>query len=304
MQAAARGDQSEVQRLIDSGADVNAHQRRTFRIGVCFITACPDTSVPVGATPLMFAVDAQSIAATRALLNAGARIDAHNEVGEDAIDRAVQHLSTDSGRDVFRLLLDRRAGAMRPSAANTALFESSRYGLLDIVRETVPLVRDNLQVELAMCQAATGGHLDVLDVLRVHLGRLPPRLVSCVGQINLATLTYLLEHGIEANQRHEGGNTLLERLVAGMRGTFYETCDCRQLEPLYMVQLLLRRGADPRSAAREGIPNAIELAQKNNKPEIAQLLQGGRITLHSSGGSPMACPSSSSPCSPELPPLN
>jgi hypothetical protein len=152
-----------------------------------------------------------------------------------------------------------------------------------------------------MCEAATRGELDVLQLLQARLGTLPARLVNCVGAGQFATLVYVLDHGIDPNQRYEGGPTLLERLVSSVPATLYQTCDCRQLEPLYMIELLLQRGADPHSVAHPGAADAVQIARLNQRPAAAQLLQGGRVELHAPGGTPLVCANSTPPCSAELP---
>jgi hypothetical protein len=84
------------------------------------------------------------------------------------------------GRKVFALPLHHRGARIRELTANAALLEAGRHGLIDTAREILPLVHDEGAIEFAMCGAAGSGSIDILELLRSRLARIPTLLVICV----------------------------------------------------------------------------------------------------------------------------
>jgi ankyrin repeat protein len=289
MDAAMRADPDRLRQLLATGSNLDARRGRSWRLGVCFIAACPPSPESYGQTALMLAVDAQSPPAVRVLLEGGARIEVQNSAGEDAVDRAIAHLGSEEGREIYRLLVADDPPGLRESAANAALMESARFGLTDIAREVLPRVRNPEAIELAMCTASGAASVEMLDLLRTRLGRVPDRLVDCVNLDDFETVRYLLDHGLDPNARHQQGTTLLARLVLRMPAMHYQTCRCEQLVQVRIVQLLLRRGADP-TLSPAGVPNALQVAERGNKPDIVALLKTGKPVLHTPAGESQSCP--------------
>jgi hypothetical protein len=315
MTAATKGDDQALAALIRSGADVNAQRGQTWKLKLCIIVACSGTSSAFGQTALMLAAEAQSAHSVKVLLDAGADPDLRDSAGLDAIDHSLLRGGQYRGADLLELLLSHHNGILSDSTVAGALYQAYEAGLsglvrhllamaspsvvwshavrtgnLNLARTTLPLVNDEQAAFSSLCDSMKTDSSAFLDLYREQRNHLPDLVANCIG--GPVTLEYLLDHGLDPNEIGQAGMSMLAGLMLGTPIGLAQTCDCRDLRAVYMVQVLLRHGADPHAASPGG-PDAIQ--QTHGQPVLLDLLRTGQFHITPSVA-PLICPDSRLPC--------
>ncbi len=144
LNAAYNGDQAEIKRLLNQGAeqDVNdegltalmytvTHHRINMLSLFLATGVDTDTTDSNGRTALMLAARDGNIKALRILLNARADIDAQDDKGNTALIIAVQKEQT----EIIKQLLDNHVNTeVKTQCGNTALLVAVQFELVDIIR--------------------------------------------------------------------------------------------------------------------------------------------------------------------------
>jgi hypothetical protein len=106
MVAAGRGDLARARALIAAGADVN-ERRGVHRVSGMAVEG--DNPI-AGETALLFAIESNQLDIARALLDAGARIDARDSWGRPAWHYLALAIGTNRGAPMTRLVLSLKNG--------------------------------------------------------------------------------------------------------------------------------------------------------------------------------------------------
>ncbi len=289
--AVQSNDIGAVESLLSAGANVNEKQGSSWRLGSCFIVACSGNDERYGQTALTEAVDAESIPLITTLLDHGARIDLADSHGRDALAHAmtieIPHASPPDSA-VLGLLLQRHRGAVSEISVTTALNQAVANTRPDLVRQLLPYSHDETSMIPAMCTAAhasTRASMELFDMLLQKVGRIPTEIAGCAG--SLYALKYLLDHGLDPNTRIQNGPTMLAQQTQQIDASLETTCDCSKLGAVYMVQLLLKHGADPKLG---GSFSALDQAHAAQRARLVELLLTGRMQLLPGDGTPQTCP--------------
>ncbi len=235
--------------LLDSGADVNAKNRR-------------------GATPLHWAVHDE--AKVRLLISRGAQVNARQVEGRTPLFLAA---SMGNGNAIVRLLLDHGADAALATAIGlTPLMAASLRGNVDTMRMLIDQKIDvnarNGAGETALALAATNGSPQALRLLLASgadARAKSKRNETALGDAALAgveeTVNLLLDHGAEVNVRNIRGFSPLMLAASS------------EEMPAGVVRLLLAKGADT-SFTGDYDETARDLAAKRGDTEVTRLLGG------------------------------
>jgi len=247
--AAGFGSIETIALLLESGADINAKNRR-------------------GATPLHWAIHDE--AKVRLLISRGAQINARQVEGRTPLLLAA---SMGSGNAIVRLLLENGADASLATAnGQTPLMAASLRGDVEAMRllidQKVDVNSRNGAGETALVQAATNGSPQAVALLlasgadaRVRSKRNETALGNAASAGVEETVKLLLDHGAEVNVRNIRGFSPL--MLAASSDTL----------PAAVVRLLLAKGADT-SFRGDYDETARDLAAKRGDTEVTRLLGG------------------------------
>jgi ankyrin repeat protein len=294
IQAVRGNDIPAVESLLNAGANVDEKRGYSWHLGSCFIVACSGSGERFGQTALTEAVDAESVPMITTLLDHGARIDLPDNHGQDALAHAMtqaitRHVSQPDPA-ILGLLLQRHRGAVRETSVTTALNQAVANTRPDLVRQLLPFSHDETSMFPAMCTAATAStreSMELFDMLLQKVGRIPSEIAGCAG--SLYALKNFLDHGLDPNARYQNGPTMLAQHTQRIDPSLETTCDCSKLEEVYMVQLLLKHGADPKLGGF-GTLSALDQAHAEKRPHLTELLLTGKMLLPSEDGTPQSCP--------------
>jgi ankyrin repeat protein len=294
IRAAQGNDIPAVESLLSAGANVNEQRGHSWRLGTCFIVACSGNDERYGQTALTESVDLGSIPLISTLLDQGARLDLPDSRAQDALARAVTLAITPqaspSDAAILDLLLQRHRGAVSETSVAMALHQAVAHTRPDLVRQLLPYSHDETSIIPAMCTAAnasTRESMELFDMLLHKVGRIPGEIAGCAG--SLYALKYFLDHGLDPNTRYHNGPTLLAQYSQRIDASLETRCDCSQLGEVYMVQLLLKHGADPKLGGF-GTLSALEQAHAAKRARLAELLLTGKMQLLPGNGTPQTCP--------------
>jgi hypothetical protein len=280
--AVQRRNEDHVRRLIIAGADVNEQRGRSLALGACFLVNCHTSARRYGDTALMAAVEAQSPGIVRRLLDSGADAALRDSAGDDALDLAARHVTSEEQKAVFLMLFEHNGGRLRDSATRDVIVSAARAGDIEFVRRFLPQVTDASTLERAMCFAVRTPAYEVIDVLHERLGGWPMNLYTCLPTYSedaIPVLQYLIEHGFDLNERSAPYRmTLLASRVPNLPAIVYQNCSCKLLPDVQIIQLLLQHGADPRAGEETG-NSALQLARAQNKTTFVQWFETGKLTV-------------------------
>jgi ankyrin repeat protein len=266
MSAAGAGNAARVRELVAAGADVNEPRGLRVVPGALIEGDSP----PQGETALMFAVDAGDVDTVRALLDAGARVDAGANYGNSVWNRLGQRLGTPSAVEILRLLLSR--SPHMPQDQAISMLRSAMSGANEAV---VAIVLDQIDDPMiAYCFTAAplddAQFVSMMALLEKRIGAPQGRALACGVEADTPLkLAYFLEHGANPNQVGHPFRPLSRLAFEVMQG-YGMTNERRD-----MVRLLLRHGADPglRDNTSHGSP--IDMARKAGNTELLDLLTQG-----------------------------
>ncbi|GFU39754.1 ankyrin repeat and KH domain-containing protein 1 [Nephila pilipes] len=282
MEAANAGNTDIVKLLIQHGADVNAQTSLEKKIKGAKVKNNQDMNMksqqeihgtipgivcPEGNTPLMFACAAGHEDIVRILLDAGARVEDHNENGHTPLMEAASagHV------EVAKLLVERGASINTHSNEfkESALTLACYKGHLEMVRFLLEAGADREhktdEMHTALMEASMDGHVEVARLLldsgaQVNMPadsfESPLTLAACGGHVELAML--LLDRGANIEEVNDEGYTPL--MEAAREG--HEE----------MVALLLSQGADINAQTEETQETALTLACCGGFLEVADFL--------------------------------
>ncbi|GBM44967.1 Ankyrin repeat domain-containing protein 17 [Araneus ventricosus] len=281
MEAANAGNTDIVKLLIQHGADVNAQTSQEKKLKGAKVKnqdmnmksqqeihgAIPSIVCPEGNTPLMFACAAGHVDIVRILLDAGARVEDHNENGHTPLMEAASagHV------EVAKLLVERGASINTHSNEfkESALTLACYKGHLEMVRFLLEAGADREhktdEMHTALMEASMDGHVEVARLLldsgaQVNMPadsfESPLTLAACGGHVELAML--LLDRGANIEEVNDEGYTPL--MEAAREG--HEE----------MVALLLSQGADINAQTEETQETALTLACCGGFLEVADFL--------------------------------
>jgi ankyrin repeat protein len=252
--AAIIGREPEIAKLfVEKGADIN----RKIKAGG-----------GTGVTPLMFAAALGYLDLVRAILDAGAELEARTELGESALV-----LAADNGwAEGAAMLLERGADVnARMSNGWTALMRAADKGHSEIVGILLENKADaNLKATdgglTALMAASSFGLVDTVKML-IEKGADVNARIESTGDTALYVAVYknlpdiskiLIEAGADVNLKLDDGQTAL--MKASEEG---------QAE---IVKLLIEKGADVNAKNNKG-QTALKFAKKKKKTEIVRMLQ-------------------------------
>nr|XP_042905187.1 ankyrin repeat and KH domain-containing protein 1 isoform X1 [Parasteatoda tepidariorum] len=281
MEAANAGHLDIVKLLIQHGADVNAQTSQEKKLKSSKVKnqeinmkaqqemhgAMPPIVCPEGNTPLMFACAAGHEDIVRVLLDAGARVEDHNENGHTPLMEAASagHV------EVAKLLVERGASINTHSNEfkESALTLACYKGHLEMVRFLLAAGADREhktdEMHTALMEASMDGHVEVARLLldsgaQVNMPadsfESPLTLAACGGHVELAML--LLDRGANIEEVNDEGYTPL--MEAAREG--HEE----------MVALLLSQGADINAQTEETQETALTLACCGGFLDVADFL--------------------------------
>ena len=200
---------------------------RTFRLPLGRPLGLGEPRIPQPYTLNQRLLDAASHSDRKTIelaLKRGAHLDAKDDIGRDAVMRAV----LDAGDlDMVKWLHSKGAALDQPdNGGRTGLSFAAEKDRLDIVRYLVEngaeVNRIDMQKRTALFQAAIGGHLDVARYLLDHAAKPnvqdqfgdSPLMVACAkGYGEMAKL--LLSRGADPELKDEEGRTARQRAAAG-----------------------------------------------------------------------------------------
>ena len=245
--AAGFGTLETMQWLLDSGAEVNAKNRR-------------------GSTPLHWSIPDE--AKVRLLLARGAGLNA-----KQGDNRTPLYLAAllGNGHSILRLLLENGADPnIKTSNGRTPLMAAASRGdekaLRLLIEAKATVDAQDSSGETALMLAATNGSTPAVRLLlgagadaRIKTKRNETALGNAGTSGNETVVRLLLDHGAEANVRNIRGYSPL--MLAASSDTM----------PAGVVKLLLARGADT-SSTGDYDETARDLAAKRGHTEVARLL--------------------------------
>ena len=256
--AAANGHNDLLFALVSAGADVNAQANDGYSAldiasykgyidimkvllnnGVHIESRDPDNS---GCTPLLTAVFNGRTDAVRALVSAGANVNAQNNFGYSALATA----SEKGYIDVVNVLLDSNASVeTRNTHGCTSLWLAASNGHTQVIEALVAHGADvnaiNYSGRLPLSTAAMNGHTDaVLMLIRQNANRKFPECIDCpialtavLGKNNVETILQLLKDRTNSESVNATDSTNITALMLA--------ADLGRLES---VKILIEHGAD------------------------------------------------------------
>jgi hypothetical protein len=235
--------------LIDSGADVNQPSN------------AGSSNLPHGTTPLHLAAWSGDVELVKVLLDAGAHANARNADGLTPIQLGAR------SEDVAKLLLG--AGADPAGASASRRIENAdRY--VEASR-TAPFVK--------MLIDAGGNVNRPVDhtTVGVPAGTTALHLAAWGGNNDLAKT--LLEAGAQIDARDADGRTPLHLMLADAKGWDADWAGSLRAENERLVGALLRAGADPTIADKDGV-TAAQMMEKYgvSSSEVKQPLQQAAVS--------------------------
>jgi ankyrin repeat protein len=265
MAAALNGDASQMQQLLDAGADPNATNDS-------------------GVTALMWAVtDSRK---TELLLAHGAKVDIKSLDGRTALMIAAGFRGS---RRSAELLLDAHADPNVVSTDGTTALSQAAYVDDPVLFER--LVQNGASLAKAgagaVYLAALYGCDKCADLL-LRPGELPKELLNVAATIvappggDGAAVKFLIEHGADSQTKDPAGRTLLMLAAAS------------DLQSADAVQLLLAQGVDVNATGPKG-ETALMYARQHGATPIVDLLlkSGARDSAPASAPVPQAAPAAS-----------
>lgn len=244
--------------------------------------AKPNVANDAGVTPLMWAVT--DLEKTRALVDAGAAVDARSDDGRSPILIAA---GIRGNRDVVALLLDRGARPLTTGSAGvTALTEAAKRGDEPTVRlllERGPELLRTAAAALALavrvrcdgCAAAIGDGLPAAALTQA--------LTMSIGaQGSGGTAPALLDRGANATARNPLGFPALVLAAASDR------------EAEAAVAALLAHGADVNAAGPNG-ETALDFARRNGRASVVEALLRAGARNAAAAAPPLKATPASSP---------
>lgn len=256
-----------VRLLIERGADVNE----------------ADAS---GVTPLMQAAMGGNDKIAGMLLASGARVDARSSHKETALVMACR-AGKNSSLAVVKALVDGGAKLTVKSRDNIPLlYLAVQSGSAGIVRALLDAGRDANENSGAVVRLAAGqGRADILQVL-IDMGAdvnladsdgITALMLAAAGRKS-ETAKVLIEAGADVNAVTRpgswGGDRTVLMFALGIEdGMRYVRCAPPAIDP-GLIELLLRKGADPRYDSTSGI-TALELARRKRDRRLTRLFNGG-----------------------------
>jgi ankyrin repeat protein len=263
MEAAYRGDAVQVRAMIAAGADVNKKR------GVHMVRGAPihGDNPQHGETALLFGAKSGEAEVLRALLDAGAAIDA-----KDSAQFSVWYYMSDGigehrGTEAVRLLLGRSPNKIPGADANLILSAATQAGNEEIVRM---MLEHRGDPAIAYCVA---GRLDLkkffsmMALLEKHAPAPPTTLFCAVDNYGAEKLEYFLARGADPNLLHDRFRPLTSVLLKNWQPGPPLTNQRRR-----MVDVLLRYGADPNLTDGTDGGSAIDRARVLGDPEIVRAL--------------------------------
>lgn len=248
------GDVQGVREAISKGADPN----ETIVVG-------HPPKIP-GVTPAMFAAKAGNVDCLAALLEAGAKIDAVNELGESALHYGVNHPV------VVSLLIEHGADIdLRTKSGRTPLVLAARIGRIQSIDE---LLQAGAQVDgpfSPIAEAAGAGHVETLQAILDYRSlddgtresHLSEAILAAAARGHGDCIQVLLAAGVRVDSRGVSGETALMR--------------ASESAPAPVVQMLLKAGADPMLTDKMGL-SALDYARRRKdgqKEAVERLLTPG-----------------------------
>jgi len=271
IRAAARGDNDEIARLIQAGADVNeTWEGRRDRYGEGRDGYASERDrYKLHRTALTTAASRGHLDVVTTLLDAGAPADRVVKGDATALIEAAQH----NHSDVTRLLMDRGADVNKAVKGDgSPLIAAARAGNVETMQLMLGRGADpNHEVrgdENPLFQTVSNGNAEAaqvlidagVDVNQEWRGDGTPLLVAARSG-DQATVSTLIIAGAKADQGVTGdGNAMI---VAARRG---DTA---------LLQKMLETGADPNAAVRGDGSPLIQAARNGHMEAVAMLLQAG-----------------------------
>ncbi len=247
MFAASHGDVAAIQRILGDGNVVRPGVKRNGPIGLV------NQPSKDGFTPLMAAARQGQTAAVKALIAAGANINALDSSHQTPLLIAIgsKHKST------ILALLD--AGAdpnILSGGESTALFEAT-------------LVLDDPDIVHRLISG--GNSVNSIGVDRDGRRNLYTPLMSAAGFGRIQTVRILLDEHVDVNaRRFEGGTALMDAASSGKDD---------------VVALLLRAGADPSIRDGKG-KTALDYATETSQRRVIEMLTKRQALINSSASPP------------------
>jgi ankyrin repeat protein len=292
MWAASKNNADAVRLLVEAGADVTVRteNKPTGRAAQMSVFLSPQ---PTGFTALMFAVRSGSLAATRALLDAGADINDTLSDGQSALVVA----TANAHWEVASLLLDRGADPNHAGAGWNALHQvvHSRRpnlgytpgpvptGALDSIEVVKKLLAKGVDVNARMSKNG------MKDGQRNRVNRLGATAFFLGAKnTDLEVLKVLIAAGADATIPSADGSTPL--MVAAGLGMWYVGEDGGSLpgqedEAFEVVKLCVERGADVNAVNRMGETPMHGAAFRGVNPIVEFLAEkGARLDAKDSRG--------------------
>lgn len=204
-----------------------------------------------GNTPLMVAENGGHLAAARLLIDAGAHVNASNDLGTTAIIASARHRRrSDGGKTLTDMLLAAGASACDVNeAGNCALHVAANSGALAPLR--------------ALLRAAP----EIVDT-RDSYGRTP--LMLAVRRRAIKCARALVRAGADVNSRADG-STILHQIAARI-------VDANSDTDVDMIQLLLAAGARLEDTCSRGF-TALALAVRSGKASVVSAMVAAGASL-------------------------
>ncbi len=215
------------------------------------------------------AITTHDIAHLKALLSAGARPNAiHPSIGHTALSHAVQQ----GNGDVIQFLLNRGADVNGSGIhGETALMTAASHGNLELVQllleQDAHIGAMSHDGDTALCLAAgstkwvqveAGGKLEQSPEGITRQTEAGPEQLRPMGESQvIAVVDHLLDAGAQLNRQGYSATPLMEAARYGQ---------------LRLLALLLKRGANPQLAAKDG-QTALEIAKLYNQTRALTLLK-------------------------------
>jgi ankyrin repeat protein len=295
MRAAKADDVTTAENLLKEGADPNERRGSSMELGFCFVVACSKESI-YGETALTVAIDSESIAMVNWLLDHGAKIDVPDSRGEDSFAHATERIGSpisgqpQAGDAVFNNIVDHQRGSLSAANVAKALDAAVRLERLDLVERLLPFRPNDAALTGPVCRVSslsTSGSREAFDLMLSSVKEIPPDFSIC--PLSLYAAKMFLDRGLDPNMRVDDGSTMLTQQIQNVDPVLETACDCSKLESVYTIQLLLKHGADPKLGSVKA-PSAVDVSQRNGRPQLVKLLTTGRMMQPNASGVPEACP--------------